>query len=159
MIPDTSADASNTTEIDGLSTLVDDLAIANMKGNQSSCISPPFFTPLTHSLFLAKRSPPNEMEPPGKTMTSTIDDTTHLLSSDLHANKGSLRYKSKAKSKKATPPSTLQDFDFASSNAKFNKANEETSVDLTGDAFYDKEKSFFDNISCDAKSDPIGRSR
>ncbi|SAM03380.1 hypothetical protein [Absidia glauca] len=126
MIPDTSADASNTTEIDGLSTL---------------------------------RSPPNEMEPPGKTMTSTIDDTTHRLSSDLHANKGSLRSKSKAKSTKATPPTTLQDFDFASSNAKFNKANEETSVGLTGDAFYDKEKSFFDNISCDAKSDPIGRSR
>jgi hypothetical protein len=123
-------------------------------------ISPlPFIASLTHSLSLAKRSPPNEMELPGKLMTSTIDDTTPRLSSDLHANKGYLRYKSKAKSKKATPPTTLQDFDFASSNAKFNKANEETSMDLTGDAFYDREKSFFDNISCDAKSDPIGRSR
>ncbi|KAG0173234.1 hypothetical protein DFQ28_011640 [Apophysomyces sp. BC1034] len=51
----------------------------------------------------------------------------------------------------------LQDFDFVSSNAKFNKEDATTTKDdetvtvPQADIFYDRTKSFFDDISCEAK--------
>ncbi|CAO3576654.1 unnamed protein product [Absidia cylindrospora] len=68
-------------------------------------------------------------------------------------NSGNRNGRRKSKSKRthaANIPTLQQEFDFASSNAKFNKDTSQTS-NLSVDTFYDKKKSFFDNISCDAK--------
>lgn len=59
----------------------------------------------------------------------------------------------KRKKKTSVP---RHDFDFASSNAKFDKQElrhllEEKDAQAVVPQFYDKSKSFFDDISCEAK--------
>ncbi|KAI7886414.1 hypothetical protein K492DRAFT_203219 [Lichtheimia hyalospora FSU 10163] len=79
-----------------------------------------------------------------------IGKEQRLLSKD----KQPVRSNRQKQNKKRSVP--CHDFDFASSNAKFDKQElrhllEEEDTQMVVPQFYDKNKSFFDDISCDAK--------
>ncbi|CAO3615442.1 unnamed protein product [Cunninghamella blakesleeana] len=66
-----------------------------------------------------------------------------------------INYHHKSYSNKDDNITKLKEFDFESSNSKFNKkADDNKNPNINqqdATSFYDKKKSFFDNISCDAK--------
>ncbi|ORZ11908.1 Scd6-like Sm domain-domain-containing protein [Absidia repens] len=128
--PDTLVTTSFT-ELDGVTRLINDLDIGD-KGRSS-------------------RDGTTESEP--LKTNSNNNNNSKMIANTKPNNSGSRNGRRKSKSKKtnaANIPTLQQEFDFASSNAKFNKDTSQTS-NLSVDAFYDKKKSFFDNISCDAK--------
>ncbi|KAI8340613.1 Scd6-like Sm domain-containing protein [Chlamydoabsidia padenii] len=122
---------SNRTKVNGLTRLVDDLDIGNMKG----------------------QSPTDKTDLSDKDSIIPSNDTKTRHNVDPHVNRRSKKTTSSSKHKSKPGKgkiTAIQEFDFASSNAKFNKESEQVEVDSVN-IFYDKDKSFFDNISCDAK--------
>ncbi|KAI8137230.1 Scd6-like Sm domain-containing protein [Fennellomyces sp. T-0311] len=106
--------------------------------------------------------------------TATIATTTTTVTNNngqTRANEkrpsrnGQRRPSTKRQSRNGSNVVPMQDFDFASSNAKFDKeqvlrslfieedtkADEDEVVIPEADTYYDKSKSFFDDISCDVK--------